>query len=173
MEPELNYTDLFPGHRNEPRDPARPVHGPEPDRSATLGRIRELEEAARSIREKGFTARSFETIASAGADLEEMFRRQERMEEAHLFPELMHTDPELVRGFTEEHRAARFYFAALRSTIRDIEGGRLHGGSVGDLLRTIGKLVALLRRHIIREGDALANRGRHASRGEGPALHGH
>jgi len=136
--------------------PERSLLALEQERDGTLGSVRDLEEAARSIHVRGFTAQSFETISSIGTVLEEMFRRHEELEETLLFPELRKLDPAIVRSFTEEHRAARGLFTTLRSTIRDIERGRIHGGSVGDLLRTIGELVTILRRHIIHEGDVIA-----------------
>lgn len=143
----------------------------ERDRDATLGTIRELEEAARSIHERGFTARSFDTISSVGATLDEMFRRHEELEEDLLFPELQKIDPALARSFSEEHRTTRGLLGTLHSTIRDIEGGRIHGSSVGDLLRTIRELVTVLRRHIIHEGDVLAPFIRQKSRGKNPGIH--
>jgi len=144
----------------------------ENERAGTLGYIRELEDSARSIREKGFTAQSFESISSVGARLEEMFRHREDLEEENLFPKLRKSDPESVRGFSQDHRAARALFGNLMATVRDIEGGRIHGSSVGDLLRTILELVTLLRRHIIHEGDVLAPFVRQKTRGEPPGYHG-
>lgn len=128
----------------------------EHERAITLGHVRELEEAARSITEKGFTARSFESISRVGALLGDMFQKHESLEEQHLFPRLRKINPGMVRAFSEEHRAMRRLFDSLQSLVRDIEGGRIHGTSVGDLLRTIRDIVTLLRRHVIHEGDVLA-----------------
>lgn len=133
----------------------------------TLGYVRELEAAARSIRENGFTAQSFESIASVGIQLGEIFQRHESLEEQHLFPELRKIDAGMVRSFTEEHRAVRLLFGSLLSLVRDIESGRIHGSSVGDLLRTIGEIVTLLRRHIVNEGDVLALLVRQKTNGMG------
>jgi hemerythrin-like domain-containing protein len=49
----------------------------------------------------------------------------------------------------------RNLFTGLMALVRDIEGGRIHGSSVGDLLRTSGEIVTLVRRHIIHENDIL------------------
>ena len=123
--------------------------------AVTLGSVRDLDEAARSIREKGFTADAFESISRVATFLDEFFKRHERLEEQYLFPAAAKVDPQQVRLFREEHRRMRSLFSSLLSLVRDIEGGRIHGTSVGDLLRTVGEIVTLMRRHIIHQNDAL------------------
>ncbi len=123
--------------------------------AVTLGSVRDLDEAARSIREKGFTADAFESIASVASFLDDFFRRHESLEEQYLFPAAAKFDPQQVRLFREEHRRMRSLFSGLLSLVGEIEGGRIHGSSVGDLLRIVGEIVTLLRRHIIHENDVL------------------
>lgn len=150
-------------------DPYRPVlHGPTPAGEANdplqtlehqhdvaLASVGELDDAARSIREKGFTAAAFDSIARAAGFLDGFFRKHDALEEEHFFPAIERVDPAQARAFREEHRAMRSLFANLTALVRDIEGGRIHGSSVGDLLRTSHQTVTLVRRHIIHENDVL------------------
>jgi hemerythrin-like domain-containing protein len=144
------------------RDPAeRHPAGADPlmilehQHTVVLDSVRELDEAGRSIREKGFTAGAFESISDAGMFLDQFFRRHDDLEEKHLFPSVERLDPEQVKMFREEHRVMRNLFGSLLSLVGEIEGGRIHGSSVGDLLRTVREIVTLLRRHIIHENDLL------------------
>ncbi|HLF14136.1 MAG TPA: hemerythrin domain-containing protein [Bacteroidota bacterium] len=146
---------LIHDHSERQANSADPFIVLERQHTVTLGSVRELDEAARSIREKGFTAGAFDSISRAASFLEEFFRKHDALEEKHLFPAVERYDPEQVRAFREEHRTIRNLFAGLLSLVRDIEGGRIHGSSVGDLLRTVREIVTLLRRHIIRESDIL------------------
>jgi hemerythrin-like domain-containing protein len=151
--------------RNEPHKPL--IHAPsggdaanplvilEHQHSVALGSVGELDDAARSIREKGFTAGAFESIARAASFLDDFFRKHDELEERHLFPVIERLDPAQAKAFREEHRSMRNLFAGLLALVRDIEGGRIHGSSVGDLLRTSGEIVTLVRRHIIHENDIL------------------
>lgn len=155
MQPTRKYqVQVHDRHDGPPRgdDPlATLVH----QHAVTLGSVRDLDEAARSIREKGFTAEAFESIARVAAFLDEFFRKHESLEEEHLFPAAAKIDPHQVRLFREEHRRMRNLFSGLLSLVGEIEGGRIHGSSVGDLLRTVAEIVTLLRRHIIHENDVL------------------
>lgn len=150
-------TDKPPfGHPDDgPAPNADPLVVLEHQHAAALGSVRELDDAARSIRERGFTAGAFESIAAAGSFLEEFFRKHDGLEELHLFPVIERIDPAQAKAFREEHRTMRNLFAGLLACVRDIEGGKIHGSSVGDLLRTTGEIVTLLRRHIIHENDIL------------------
>jgi hemerythrin-like domain-containing protein len=123
--------------------------------SVALGSVGELDDAARSIREKGFTAGAFESIANVAVFLDDYFSRHDALEEKHLFPAIEKADPAQAKAFREEHRSMRSLFTGLMALVRDIEGGRIHGSSVGDLLRTSGEIVTLVRRHIIHENDIL------------------
>jgi hemerythrin-like domain-containing protein len=135
--------------------PSNPLIGLEHQHTIVLGSVRELDDAARSIREKGFTAGAFESIAVAAAFLDECFRKHDALEEKHLFPAIEKTDPAQARAFREEHRSMRNLFTGLLALVRDIEGGRIHGSSVGDLLRMSREIVTLVRRHVIHENDIL------------------
>jgi hemerythrin-like domain-containing protein len=153
--------------RQDPHNPL--IHGPadgqgraqdplvtlEQQHSIAMGSVRELDDAARSIREKGFTAEAFESIVKAGVFLDDYFMKHDTLEEKHLFPAIERFDPVQAKAFREEHRSMRNLFIALLASVRDIEGGRIHGSSVGDLLRTSGEIVTLVRRHIIHENDIL------------------
>ena len=127
----------------------------EQQHSLALGSVGELDDAARSIREKGFTAAAFESIAAAASFLDDFFRKHDELEETHLFPAIERHDPDQAKTFREEHRSMRNLFAGLIAIVADIEGGRIHGSSVGDLLRTSREIVTLVRRHIIHENDIL------------------
>jgi hemerythrin-like domain-containing protein len=123
--------------------------------SVALQSVGELDAAARSIREKGFTSGAFEGIAGAASFLDDYFRKHDALEEKHLFPPIERIDPAQARALREEHRSMKNLFGGLLALVRDIEGGRIHGSSVGDLLRTSGEIVTLVRRHIIHENDIL------------------
>ncbi len=145
-----------------------------------LGSVRNLDDAARSIREKGFTAAAFESIARAASFLEEYLRKNELLEERHLLPVLVRTDPAEVKTIREERRVMRNLFAGLVTLVGEIEGGRIHGSSVADLLRTAGETVTRIRRHIIHQNDVLTPliRRRRAHAGVDPVAnpmptHGH
>jgi hemerythrin-like domain-containing protein len=141
-----------PGVRTRSADPLIVL---EHQHAVALDSVRELDEAARSIRERGFTAGAFESIAAAGSFLDGYFRKHDALEEKHLFPAVERIDPAQAKAFREEHRVMRNLFAGLLSLVADIEGGRIHGSSVGDLLRTAKEVVTLLRKHIIHENDIL------------------
>jgi len=135
--------------------PTNPLVLLELQHSIALGSVRGLDDAARSIREKGFTAAAFESIASTAAFLDDFFRKHDALEEKYLFPAIEKVDPAQAKAFREEHRSMRNLFAGLLAIVRDIESGRIHGTSVGDLLRTSAGIVTLVRRHIIHENDIL------------------
>ena len=123
--------------------------------AAALEVAGKLDDAARSIRVKGFTAPAFEAIARTAVFLEDFIGKHDALVEIHLLPGLQRLDAALARGFREDHRSMRRLIARLGALVREIEGGRIHGSSVGDLLRTSLELVALLRKHVIHENDIL------------------
>lgn len=149
------YQPLIHGHSGGHGRSDDPLFLLERQHTVALGSVGELDDAARSIREKGFTAGSFESIARAAAFLDEFFKRHDALEETHLFPAIERHDPVQARLFREEHRSMRSLFSALLALVREIEGGRIHGSSVGDLLRTAREIVTIVRRHIIHENDIL------------------
>ena len=120
-----------------------------------LGFLREIDDAARSIREKGFTAGAFESIAGVAVVARDYLGRHIELEEEHLFPAVAKSDPAALKLFREEHRTIRGLLEKLFALVRDIEGGRIRGSSVVDLLRTVRELVALFRRHMIHENDII------------------
>jgi hemerythrin-like domain-containing protein len=155
MEPVKQHQILVsdpPG--DEPRS-SDPLVVLEHQHTVTLGYVRELDDAARSIREKGFTAAAFESIVGVAAVLGEFLRRHDELEEKHLFPAVGKIDPQTLKSFRDEHRVIHNLMGKLLSLVRDIEGGKIRGSSVGDLLRTVREIVALMRRHIIHENDIL------------------
>lgn len=120
---------------------------------SALDAVRKLDDAARSIREKGFTAAAFESTVVAASFLDEYFRKQEALAERHLLPVIEMTDPLEAKAFWEEHRVIRNLLAGLLALVAEIEGGRIRGSSVGDLLRTATLLVTHLRKNIIHQID--------------------
>lgn len=150
--PRPIQTDL---RKSAPVGAADPLAGLEHEHSLAMDHIRCLEDAARAIRERGFTAASFETIAAKAVLLEEIFRKHDLIEEQHIYPVIEKFGPEYVKDFREDHRTMRSLFATLGALVRDLEHGRIHGSSVGDLLRTTQELVLVLRRHILGENDLI------------------
>lgn len=152
----MPHTSTKPvGQNPAPVQTVDPIAELEQEHALAMEHIRFLEDAARSIRERGFTAASFQTIAEKSVLLGEIFRDHDGIEEKYLFPVVEKFAPEYIREFREEHRTTRRLFTTLRSLVHDLEQGRIHGSSVGDLLRTTQDIVLVLRRHIIGENDIL------------------
>jgi hemerythrin-like domain-containing protein len=137
------------------KQPSDPLMVLEHQHSIILGPVRELDEAARSIREKGFTAGAFESIARTAVFLDGFFREHDALEEKHLFKAIEKTDPAHAKEFRENHRSMRSLFTGLLAFVHEIEGGRVHGTSVADLLWTSREIVTLVRRHVVHENDIL------------------
>ncbi len=121
----------------------------------SLRRMGLMQQAAVSIRDSGFSAKSFREIAESILFLGKDIRRHNDKEERYLFPLL----DRHVMGATSEVRHERrdFWRAVndLSKFVRDVEDGRVHSTTIRELVQTTLFIVEHFRATVNKEDTVL------------------
>lgn len=112
-----------------------------------------LSQAAERIQKDGFSFEAYMEISDAIVYIDTEIRLHDRKEEDFLFPLLTQALPDETTVLCFEHRELWSAMSMLKTIVKDVAEGNIHGMSIIELVKATKNVAELLTNHIQKEND--------------------